>query len=45
MFDLKQFEILKENNQLEVKEAKFGLPNNIWETYSAFATLMVVLFY
>ncbi|MDR0948248.1 MAG: putative DNA binding domain-containing protein, partial [Lachnospiraceae bacterium] len=27
----------RENNQLEAKRAAGGLPNNLWETYSAFA--------
>lgn len=37
MINLNQFLELKENNQFEVKEAKNGLPNSLWETYSAFA--------
>ena len=36
MFNIKNFYKLKENNQLEVKQAMFGLPISIWETYSAF---------
>ena len=36
MFELNQFEKLKENNQLEVKQSVQGIPNSIWETYSAF---------
>lgn len=37
MLDLNQFTKLRENKQLEVKEAKVSLPNSVWETYSAFA--------
>ena len=36
MFSLKQFEKLRENNQLEVKQALQGIPNSVWETYSSF---------
>lgn len=36
-FDIKKFEQYRENNCLEVKKAGGGLPNSLWDTYSAMA--------
>ena len=37
LFDLKKFDIYREDNCREVKKAEKGLPCTLWETYSSFA--------
>ncbi len=37
VFDIRKFNEYREDNRLEVKKAKDGLPNSLWETYSSMA--------
>ena len=36
-FDFHNFDSYREGNRLEVKKSKGGLPNSLWDTYSAMA--------
>lgn len=36
-FDIRKFDEYRENNCLEVKKAKGGLPDSIWDMYSSMA--------
>ena len=37
IFDIREFDKYREDNRREVKKARNGLPNSLWETYSSMA--------
>ena len=37
LFDLSQFDEYREDNRREVKSARNGLPDSLWDSYSSFA--------
>ncbi len=37
VFDIRKFDEYKEDNRREVKDARGGLPSNLWDSYSAMA--------
>lgn len=37
LYNMQEISSYREGNRLEVKKAKGGIPNSMWETYSSFA--------
>ena len=45
LFELAKFDSYKEDNRREVKRAEGGLPNSLWDTYSALPIAMAALLF